>query len=76
MPKLSRVCSLQFEKAIEAIKDTKTVMYTHGVWNPYYERKTEDVIKSIQRSGYGADVDRDDATGQLYVSIPSEGDMW
>ena len=74
--KLSNICSLQREKAIEAIQGTKTVMYKHGVWNEYYERKTEDVIESIKKSGYGADVRRDDTTGQFYVSVPADCDMW
>ncbi len=49
---MRNVCTLQVEKAIEAIQHTETVMYKHDVWNPYYERGTKGVIESIKKSGY------------------------
>ena len=70
------ICELRFSEAIEAIKGTDTVMYKHGVWNPYEKRKTEKVIKSIENSGYGADVKYNEETNQYYVSIPCDSDMW
>ena len=74
--KLETLCKLQKERAIQIIENTETVMCRHGVWNPYYENKTHDVIESIKRSGYGADVFIDTATGVYYVSIPCASDMW
>ena len=73
---MKNICTLQVENAIEAIQHTKTVMYKHGVWNEYYERNTEEVIESIKKSGYGADVRLSEATGISYVSIPADCDMW
>lgn len=75
IPKYERIIMLGREKAIDAIKDADTVMYRHGVWNEYYKTKTENAIKSIENSGYGADVYRD-GNGILYVSVPCERDMW
>lgn len=72
----TQVCRLQFKKAAEAIEGTETVWYKHGVWNPYEKRRTEDVIKRIMKSGYGADVCKDEETGQFYVEIPCDADMW
>lgn len=74
--RVKEICTLQREKAIEAIKKTKTVMYKHGVWNPYYERDTEGVIKSIENSGYGADVRYNEEKKMFFVSIPADCDMW
>ena len=73
---MQTICSLAFEPAINAIKDTETVMYKHGVWNKFYERKTSEVIESIKKSGYGADVSYNEAKGIYYVSIPCDADMW
>lgn len=73
---MKTICRLRRSEAIEAIKNTETVMYKHGVWNPYYERKTAVVIKSIENSGYGAEVRFDEETGKYYVSIPCDSDMW
>jgi hypothetical protein len=73
--KLEKLCELQFEKAVELISDTGTVMFKHGVWNDYKLTPTEDAIAYIRRSGYGADVKKD-ADGVFYVSCPSNGDMW
>lgn len=73
--KRKTICTLQVERAIEAIKDVRTVMYRHGVWNEYHERETAGVIESIRKSGYGADVFQDE-NGTFYVSIPCDADMW
>ena len=73
---MKNICTLQFQIAVDAIKHTKTVMYKHGVWNKYAERPTEDVIESIQKSGYGADVRYDEGADRYFVSIPCDADMW
>lgn len=73
---MQTICGLAFEPAIDAIKYTETVMYKYGVWNKFYERKTSEVIESIKKSGYGADVSYDEATDRYFVSIPSDADMW
>ena len=73
---MKEIVKLGFDSAVKAIDGTKTVMYKHGVWNPYYERNTEDVKKSIMNSGYGADVWIDERNGKLHVSIPCDSDMW
>lgn len=73
---MQTICSLAFEPAINAIKDTETVMYKHGVWIKFYERKTSEVIESIKKSGYGADVSYNEAKDIYYVSIPCDADMW
>jgi len=51
------------------------VFYRHGVWNEYKKVPTERAIESIKKSGYGADVYQD-SSGQFYVSIPCDSDMW
>lgn len=73
---MKEIVKLGFDSAVKAIDGTKTVMYKHGVWNPYYERSTEDVKKSIMNSGYGADVDFNEKNGMFYVEIPCDADMW
>ncbi len=73
---MKMVCSLKYEEAIEAIKGTKTVMYKHGVWNEYTECNTEEAIKHIRNSGYGADVRYDDEKKMFFVSVPADCDMW
>ena len=73
---MQTICSLAFEPAIDAIKDAESVMYKHGVWNKFYERKTSEVIESIKKSGYGADVSYNEAKRIYYVSIPCDADMW
>lgn len=71
----TRICILGRQETIDIISGTKRVYYRHGVWNEYHMRDTAAVIKSIQDSGYGADVYRDEA-GNYYVSIPCDSDMW
>lgn len=73
---MKTICSLRFKEAIAAIQGTETVMYRHGVWNEYSLCKTEDAIKGIQRSGYGADVKYDEDKKMFYVSVPAACDMW
>lgn len=75
MSKLTKVADLSFKQAVEAIKDSREVMYKHGVWNSYALEKTEDVIERINNSGYGADVYADEK-GMLYVCTPTVSDMW
>lgn len=72
---MKEICRLGYKKAIEAISGTEKAYYKHGVWNQYNLRNTEDVIKSIEQSGYGADVELDE-NGIYYVSIPCDADMW
>lgn len=76
IPDYETICTLSKAGAIKAISNTSSVMYRHGVWNEYYQRNTDEVIESIARSGYGADVRKDKKTGVLYVSIPCDSDMW
>ena len=71
---MKMVCSLKYEEAVEAIKGTKTVMYKHGVWNKYTECSTEEAIKHIRNSGYGADVRYDDEKKMFFVSVPADCD--
>lgn len=75
MSKLTKVADLSFKQAVEAIKDSREVMYKHGVWNSYALEKTEDVIKHINNSAWGADVYRNEE-GTLYVCTPANADMW
>jgi hypothetical protein len=75
MEKMTQLCKLGRQEAINIISGTKRVYYRHGVWNEYSLRDTAAVVKSIQNSGYGADVFKN-AQGAFYVSIPSDGDMW
>jgi len=76
MPKYTMLFELKFREVIKAISGYDKVCYRHGVWNPYILTDTKSVIKSIEKSGYGVDLRRDDSTGMYYVSIPSDGDMW
>lgn len=71
-----QICSLAKNKAIEAIKGRDTVMYKHGVWNRYGETPVAEVIRRINGSGYGADVDYDADTDTMYVCTPANADMW
>lgn len=72
---MKRIVSLGFQEAVEKIKDTKFVMYRSGVWNGYAQIPTENAIKGIMSSGYGADIYvGDDNT--FFVSIPCTSDMW
>ena len=72
---MKKIAELSIEKSIEAIKDSPTVMFKHGVWNKSDKMVTAGVIDKIKRSSYGADVYVDDS-GMFYVCCPSEGDMW
>ena len=72
---MKRIVSLGFQEAVEKIKGTKFVMYRSGVWNSYAQIPTENAIKGIMGSGYGADIYvGDDNT--FFVSIPCASDMW
>lgn len=76
VPNYETLCKLQKERAIQIIENAESVMYKSGVWNQYEVRKTSEVIESIKRSGYGADVKRDKDTGVFYVCTPTASDMW
>jgi len=69
-----RIVSLSYDKAVEAIEDTSTVLFRRGVWNPWNEIDTKDAIKRIKNSGYGADIFKQN--GILCVSCPVDSDMW
>lgn len=73
---MTRVVELGFDKAIEAIKNEKNVMFRSGVWNNYNLVTVDFAIQRIKNCGYGADVFFDHGTATFYVSIPSSGDMW
>lgn len=64
-----------YHVAVDAIKDSETVMYKHGIWNKYEPLPVEKAIKAIMNSGYGADVYKDEQ-GRFYVSIPCNSDMF
>lgn len=69
-----RIVTLSYDKAVEVIKYSSTVLYRRGVWNPWEEINIDEAIKRINNSGYGADVFKQD--GKLYVSCPVDSDMW
>lgn len=69
------ICTLQHQRAIDLIAGTMRVFYRHGVWNKYRKIPTEKAIEFIKRSGYGADIYQD-SSGQFYVSVPCDSDMW
>lgn len=73
---MTKIVELGFDKAINAIKDQKNVMFRSGVWNDYNLVTTEFAIQRIKNSGYGADIFYNEKDGRYYVSIPSSGDMW
>ncbi len=75
VPKYKRIITLGRQEAVDAIANTKHVMYKHGVWNGYELVATPNVIKSIMNSGYGADVYLDEDE-MFYISIPCDSDMW
>lgn len=70
-----KLCTLGFKTAVDIIDGTERVYYKHGVWNKYKLTDTEIVKKSIMNSGYGADIYKGE-NESLYVSIPSDSDMW
>ena len=71
---MEKIVELSFNDAVEAIDNTATVMYKHGVWNKYERVTTEYAQQKIMNSGYGADVYEE--SGTYYVSIPCDSDMW
>lgn len=71
---IERIVSLSYDKAVEAIKDSSTVLFRRGGWNPWMEIDTTDAIKRIKSSSYGADVFTKDK--KFYVSCPVASDMW
>ena len=68
------ICNLAYAEAVKAIEGAKTVFFKSGVWNKFQEIDAETAKKRILNSSYGADVWEDG--GRLYVSCPSEGDMF
>ena len=68
------ICTLAYQKAVDAIDGTEQVYFKHGCWNPYELKPTEEVKRRIMNSGYGADVDRKD--GMFSVCCPCNSDMW
>lgn len=76
VPKYERVITLGLTDAIDSIHLEDSVYLRHGVWNNYELADTEDAIKSIKGSDYGADVYFCDSNGKYYVSIPNSSDMW
>jgi len=70
------VCNLSYDDAIESIKNTKEVYFKSGVWNSYELRNTENVIRSIRNSSFGADVRFEKNSQMYYVCTPSNGDMF
>lgn len=72
----TRIVTLGFSKAIEAIKDRDEVFYKHGVWNKYSRVSAKSAIEGIEKSGYGADIYYDDEKDEYYVSVPCDSDMW
>ena len=71
----TRIVTLGFSKAIEAIKDRDEVFYKHGVWNKYSRVSVNSAIEGIEKSGYGADIYYDDEKEEYYVSVPCDSDM-
>lgn len=71
---MENICTLAYQKAVDAIDGTKQVYFKRGCWNAYELKPTEEVKEWIMKSGYGADVDRKD--GMFYVCCPSGSDMW
>lgn len=76
VPKYKRVITLGVDSAIDTIHLEDSVYLRHGVWNDYELSDTEDAIKSIKGSGYGADIYFCEGNGKYYVSIPNNSDMW
>ena len=73
---LKRVHQLVYKEAIEMVKERESVYWKSGVWNEYKKRTDiDEVIKNINNAGYGVDVYVDD-NGDLYISRPSDGDMF
>lgn len=70
------LCKLQKEKAVDIIRDSKTVMYKSGIWNEYSKIYTEDAAEKIINSPFGADVKINRETGIYYVCTPTQSDMW
>lgn len=75
-PRLKSIHQLKIQEVIDAISDSDTVFYCHGVWNPYKLTDTKAVIESIKKSGYGADLHLDEKAGVYYVCVPADCDMW
>lgn len=69
-----QLCELQYEQAVDIVKEYDTVLFRHGVWNKYEYMPSAKAIERIRKSGYGADVFRDN--DQIYVSCPVSSDMW
>lgn len=73
----TRIVKLGRQEAIDVIKDTESVSYQHGCFNPWIKRQTWeviDVIKDPRSCPYGADVWKHGDT--YHVCIPCASDMW
>lgn len=73
---MKRICKLSFQQSIDTIKDTIYVYFKSGVWNEYRLVSTNEAIRRINNSGYGADVDYNEKDGMYYVCCPCNSDMW
>lgn len=73
-----KVCGLSRNKSIAFLKQitNNKIFYKNGVWNPYKQKDREEAIKAIWNSPYGADIFKDVANGEIYVSVPCASDMW
>ena len=60
---------------VNAIRRASFVYLKRGLGNDYKLISTDDAMKVIESSGYGAGVKVDDA-GMLYVSVPCMADLW
>lgn len=61
--------------AVNAIRRASFVYLKRGLGNDYKLISTDDAMKVIENSGYGAGVKVDDA-GMLYVNVPCMADLW
>ena len=74
----TKVVNLGIESAVKFLEKqtVEKVFCQKGVWNSFEPDTRLNAIERVKRSSYGADIYKDNDSGDLYVSMPTQSDMW
>lgn len=67
---IENTCELNRQECIKAIKDAEYVYFRSSTLDAYSKKPTEIAIMLIGKSYFGAEVEKDDATDEMYVNVP------
>ena len=72
---MKKLVTLKYKEAKDIVRRQDHVYWKSGVWNKY-ELRTDinQVLEDIDKASFGVDVFEKD--GNIYVSRPSDGDMY